>query len=199
MDNLPNYPFQQCLYEKCPKYDDDNNKFLIQKSKDGPFGIGVSYPTIDGYCPMTTPISLNKIISNKIISNKIYSEDIYARQLFQEFIKVFQEQADGWIFWNFKTESNFYAWNFISSYKMGYIQLNIELLSSSIDKIMNNYYVIFYCIGSLIFLFITLFIIFYLKYKKFKKNAYQYIDIEKMPLKYTKVNKIYVQENTIEI
>jgi heme/copper-type cytochrome/quinol oxidase subunit 2 len=82
---------------------------------------------------------------------------------------------------------------------MGYVQLNIGLLSSSMGKIMNNYYVIFYFIGCLIFLFITLFVIFYLKYKKSKKNAYQYIDIEKMPLKYTKVNKIYVQENTIEI
>jgi glucan 1,3-beta-glucosidase len=192
MDNLPNYPFQQCLYEKCPKYYDGNNSYLIQNSKDGPFGIGVSYPTVDGFCPMSTPISLNKIISNKI-----YSEDIYARQLFQEFIKVFNEQTEGWIFWNFRTESNFYSWNFMTSYEVGYIQLNIQMLSSIFKKVRGNESYSLWILSG--FSIILLGALYYLKYLKIKNNSYNYIDITKLPIKYGSMHKIYVQENNIRI
>ena len=166
-------------------------KGVIQNSKNGPFGIGVSYPTIDGFCPMSTPISLNKIISNKI-----YSEDIYARQLFQEFIKVFNEQSEGWIFWNFKTESNFYSWNFISSYEMGYIQLNIQLLSESFKKISRDHYFLASLTGFFIILTIT---VLYFKYKKTKNNTYKYVNIENLPIKYGSIHKTYIQEKIISI
>jgi glucan 1,3-beta-glucosidase len=120
MDNLPNYPLQPCYYEECPRLFEEHNKEYIKNTVNGPFGSGISYPLPEGYCPITTPLSLNKKISND--SNKTEKE--YAIILFDELTKIFEKKTVGWIFWNFRTSSKSYSWNYLSLYNLGYTNLN---------------------------------------------------------------------------
>lgn len=173
MDNLPNYPFQQCHYERCPYYNIGLNSFYLSNVKNGPYGTGISFPTVDGFCPITTPI-----YQNNIISTNQNNDDIYATTLFNQYKSKFEEKTEGWIFWNFQTESSSYSWNYISSYKKGYITLNY-LKSESPIYFRNNF---------IIYIFIIIFIIsiifFYIIYIYFnKKKEYSYISIEKKPIK----------------
>jgi glucan 1,3-beta-glucosidase len=176
MDNLPNYPFQQCHYEQCPYYNYGSNNVYINNAKYGPFGTGTSSPNNDGNCPITTPISKNNIIG------KIgYDEKIYASSLFQEFTKIYEKKTEGWLFWNFKTESDFYSWNYISSYNNGYIIMNDPIEKTESPTLKINY--IFYFLLSIFI--IPIFAIFLLIYnhcrklQHYKMNGYYYISIDK--------------------
>jgi glucan 1,3-beta-glucosidase len=167
MDNIQNYPLHTCFFERCPLYNENNNILYIKNSKFGPFGTGISSPTEDGYCPYTTPISLNKLIYNGdnnqpiIISPGMGGNNdprnidkVYVSLLFQEFIRAFESKTNGWLFWNFKTESESYSWNYLSAYNLGYIRI-FNLMQStnkstkSLDK-SNLYYIFVFVMSFLI-------------------------------------------------
>ena len=112
MDNIQNYPLHTCFLERCPLYNENNNNLYIKNSKFGPFGTGISSPTEDGYCPYTTPISLNKLIYSSDVGQQIIIspggnndprniDKVYVSLLFQEFIRAFESKTNGWLFWNF--------------------------------------------------------------------------------------------------
>jgi glucan 1,3-beta-glucosidase len=149
MDNVPGYPLNKCYYEKCPKLNEGLNKKYINNAKYGPFGTGESYPKYNGFCPVTTPLYLNKIITNNsfnipdnnILNLDYYYEDMYATILFKKYSQIFENRTSGWIFWNFKTDSNSYSWNYLSSYKNGYINIkndNINNINSNSNIININ-------------------------------------------------------------
>lgn len=195
MDNLPNYPFQKCYNEVCPKYEGLNIEY-IKKSSNGPFGTGISYPSINGMCPISTPIYLNSIISNKRDN-----EATYASKLFSKFTTVFEQKTYGWLFWNFQTESSFYSWNYLSSYEAGYITIQDDLLKlENINDVNNNTNI--KIIISLFFLIALIYLFYTFYYSKLKIiNQYKYISIDSTPIKSNIINKnyksIYVQENII--
>lgn len=207
MDNIPNYPLQPCYYEKCPRLLEGNNKNNIKNTINGPFGTGISYPLSNGYCPVTTPIYLNKKISNSTISNNkkdifIYDnyynnklEEEYATVLYKELTNIFEEKTVGWIFWNFRTSSNFYSWNYLSLYNLGYTNTNTDTESNTESNtksnnnpsnkyIMNHLYLLLLPI--IIYLLFTLF---RYNYNKNKSNKYN-------PLK-DGIKKSYGSNNNI--
>ena len=179
MDNIPNYPLQECHYERCPRILEGNNKIYIKNSINGPFGTGISYPTENGYCPITTPIFLNKRIS--VSNNTNQNEDYYAKTLYKELTNIFENKTIGWIFWNFRTSSSSYSWNYLSSYDLGYIN-NMKNINKKINFI--NLKFIFSLLFSI--LFIVLFLIILMKYiiRKIyiKKSGYIPIDVEHIPI-----------------
>ncbi len=195
MDNLPNYPFQQCHYEICPYY--DFNKIYINNAKYGPFGTGSSSPNNDGFCPITTPINKNNIIG-KVGSD----EKLYASSLFQEFTKIYEKKTDGWLFWNFKTESDCYSWNFISSYNNGYIVMNNNFLekNESPTSFSSNYLYLFYI---LLIIFITIFMLLFFfiynhcrRLQHYKINGYYYVSIDKSGInKNIMMEKVLINKN----
>ena len=187
MDNIPNYPLQECYYERCPRILEGNNKIYIKNSVNGPFGTGKSYPLENGYCPITTPIYLNKKISVSIYNNT-YNEDYYAKILYKELTKVFEDKTVGWIFWNFRTSSSSYSWNYLSSLKLNYIDNNPDkslYIKYNIIKLKDNYIKI---ICSLFVIFI-IFIIICLYCSKYKNKSK--VNIEYIPLKFDKFKNNY--------
>jgi len=212
MDNLPNYPLQQCYYEKCPRLNDGNNKNYIKNTIYGPYGSGESYPLYNGFCPVTTPIYLNKKISNSIESYEkkdifIYNsnnenEKKYATILYKELTTIFENKTVGWIFWNFRTSSNSYSWNYLSSYNLNYIENEYENTIQLNTKIKNNINYILIIIPIILLLFLLLLI--RLRYNNKKYN--EYIPINNIHTDYNKINitensslfikKNYVNDNT---
>lgn len=195
MDNLPNYPFQQCYYEICPYYNYGLNNIYINNAKKGPFGTGISSPNNDGNCPITTPINKNNIIGK--IGN---DEKLYASLLFRELTKIYEGKTDGWLFWNFRTESDFYSWNYISSYNNGYINLDTIIEKSEPPKYLLSYMSIF---NFLLFFLIT-FIIIILSvivyhcriFKRYKMNSYNYVAIDPYSInKNISIEKILINKN----
>jgi hypothetical protein len=123
MDNVPNYPYFPCKYQKCPKYKEFQQELL--QAQYGPFGTGISYPlSWDFTCPTTIPLRehfhLNK------------TEKEYAFELFQSKSQAFERQSAGWIYWNFRTESHSYQWDYLA-----YLQLQNSNNSHVDDN--NNY------------------------------------------------------------
>jgi glucan 1,3-beta-glucosidase len=205
MDNLPDYPLQECYYEKCPRLLEGNNRNYIKKSINGPFGLGVSYPLENGYCPITTPMVLNKKISKgslkeikkntlnllKNIENKelfygikmkenntdyVY-ENYYAKELYNELTNIFENKTIGWIFWNFRTSSYSYSWNYLSSYRLGYINNkvnNILYIKYNIIKINNNNNIKLY----ILYFFLIIIVLYISKKVVYKKK----INIEYIPI-----------------
>ena len=190
MDNLPNYPLQSCYYEKCPRLNEGNNKNYIKNAIYGPFGSGESYPLLNGFCPVTTPIYLNKKISNTSMSREkkdifIYNsnneyEKEYASILYKELTTIFENKTVGWIFWNFRTSSNSYSWNYLSLYNIGYIENKYNNINLLIKKTKINIFTIVYLVIIPIIIFIIYFFIlkknslqFYGKYKPININSYK--------------------------
>ena len=185
MDNLPNYPFQECYYERCPRLLEGNNRNYIKKSINGPFGSGISFPNDNEYCPITTPIVLNKKISNININISDYNnhdyhdtyETYYAKELYKELTTIFENKTIGWIFWNFRTSSPSYSWNYLSSYRLGYINNkvnNILYIKYNIIKINDYNNIKLY----ILYLFVIIIILYASRKVIYKKK----INIEYIPI-----------------
>jgi len=191
MDNLPNYPLQPCYYEKCPRLNEGNNKYYIKKAIYGPFGSGESYPLLNGFCPVTTPIYLNKKISNTNLSYEkkdifIYNsnheyEKEYATTIYKELTTIFENKTVGWIFWNFRTSSNSYSWNYLSLYNIGYIDNKYN----SINEINKKTKVTIFAKIYLIILPIIIFIIYCFQYYR---NSLLFYGKNKTNVKYKPIN-----------
>jgi len=180
MDNLPNYPLQPCYYEKCPRLNEDNNKNYIKNAIYGPFGSGISYPLSDGYCPVTTPIYLNEKISNIDINEKkdifIYNNEYdkkYSTILYNELTTIFENKTVGWIYWNFRTSSNYYSWNYLSAYNLGYIKNKYKNNVQIDTKIINNINYILIIIP-----IILLFLLFLIRLNNNNSKYNNYIDCD---------------------
>ena len=115
MDNLPDYPLFECSFQPCFQY--EKYSIELSQSKYGPFGSGISYPEKnkkeDYYfdCPLSIPLKTH-------FYTTIMSEKELARQLFIAKSSAFEKFTVGWIYWNFRTESNSYQWDYLA-----YIQL----------------------------------------------------------------------------
>ena len=164
MDNYPGFPKQDCYYDDCPYKDMFLDK--IKNSINGPFGKGSSYPTLDGKCPNTIPIYLNKnisldddIIKNSENYNVNDKEKFYATTLFQKLTESYEKNSAGWIFWNFDTESSSYQWSYIKINDKGYMNYYEK----------NNLKLILVLISTVILL-ILLAIIIIIFFKKNNKN-----------------------------
>jgi glucan 1,3-beta-glucosidase len=168
MDNIPNYPLFECSYKKCPKYKE--YKKYLDNAIYGPFGTGISYPNIFNECPVS--ISL---IDHFLFNEKTHSEKELAKKLFIAKSKAFEKETYGWIFWNFRTESQSYQWDYLA-----YIDLINNKEEST--KILNIY--IFdihknYIIFLIIILILILFLVYILyKYRYKKKDKYNYIPVQ---------------------
>ena len=104
MDNVPNYPLFECTYRKCPKYTE--HLLELSYAKYGPFGSGVSYPLENNVCPVSIPLQTHFGLD--------IEEYILARQLFDAKSSAFEKNSAGWVYWNFRTESGSYQWDFLS-------------------------------------------------------------------------------------
>ena len=104
MDNVDGYPLFPCQYKKCPKYQDFRLELLL--SKYGPFGTGVSYPIENYECPVS--ISFQRHFDKSMLEKE------YAIQLFESKSAAFEKETAGWIFWNFRTESSSYQWDYLA-------------------------------------------------------------------------------------
>ena len=168
MDNVPNYPLFTCSFEKCPKYNEYKND--LDNCIYGPFGTGVSYPTNNNECPVS--ISL---LEHFLLDNKIYTEKELAKKLFDAKSSAFEKETYGWIYWNFRTESNSYQWDYLAY---------IDLVNNDTNKL--NYLNIdkqFYIY--IIITIMTLFIIFVVyKIIFFQRGKNQYVPIEQLDLNY---------------
>jgi len=186
MDNLDNYPLFNCAYKSCPKIDNYINKNLITKSISGPFGTGVSYPNPYTFeCPTTIDF-LEHFNSDENFLN--YNEIDMAKKVFYSKTLPFQNHTNGWIFWNFKTESDNYQWNFIKFINLTHIDFNDVNINIDSDiyshsnyynaNINNNFNIILIIIGCL---FITSIGVYFIikyknKYRRYKK--YNYVNVE---------------------
>jgi glucan 1,3-beta-glucosidase len=187
MDNIPNYPLQECHYERCPRLLEGRNRNYIKNSIYGPFGTGISYPTEYGYCPITTPIELNKKISNINLdtnTNNI-NEDYYAKNLYKELTEVFENKTIGWIFWNFRTSSPSYSWNYLSSYNLGYVSTEFtgHIINNKLFEI-NSIKINYTKLISISIFFTLLFVILIIRIYNLKKDN-KNIGIEYIPIKST--------------
>jgi hypothetical protein len=216
MDNIPNYPLQPCYYEKCPRLNDGNNKNYIKNTINGPFGSGKSYPLYNGFCPVTTPIYLNKKISNTSISNEkknifIYSsnnnneyEKKYATIFYKELTTIFEKKTVGWIFWNFRTSSNAYSWNYLSLYNIGYIDnkynnINIDNIKYlniiSSNNIILNYVIYLTIIIILLFVLSFIYKRYNIKYNEYKPINNIYTDYNKINI--TEKSSLFIKKNYV--
>lgn len=157
MDNVPGYPLFECSYNPCPK--NHNFEFASQLSQSdfGPFGTGESYPRKNSHtkqydCPVSIPLSKHFPDSN--VEKEDYKEkeekDL-AEELFLSKTRAFEKETSGWIFWNFRTETASYQWDYLA-----YLELtNQEETDNTITdeySNKNNYYPISIFIGSIIVL-----------------------------------------------
>ena len=216
MDNIPNYPLQPCLYDRCPRINEGNNRIYIRKSVQGPFGTGISYPTEYGMCPITTPIGLNKKIAisntnSNINANLNFTEDYYAITLYNELTNIFENKTSGWIFWNFRTSSKSYSWNYLSSYNLGYVNkysienkqskyiINIKdyLINTSNNKLKYIFTYILLFIGCIV-LIITLFYYFMKLYRQKKKVSFK-VEYRPLFIKKNYYNTFMSDEDNINI
>ena len=187
MDNVPGYPLFECSYNPCPK----NKQFAseLSQSEFGPFGTGESYPRKNSHtkqydCPVSIPLS--KHFSNLEEEDEIQKEEkVIAEQLFLSKTRAFEKETAGWIFWNFRTESSSYQWDYLA-----YLELTNQGETENTNTKMNeysnknNYYPISIYICSVIF-FLGVCIYFIYLYKSFinlnlntnttKKNGYTII------------------------
>jgi hypothetical protein len=104
MDNVPYYPLFDCEYKMCPKYKDYS--FELDQAAYGPFGTGVSYPLPNYQCPVSIPFAKH--------FQTLIPEYEMAKLVFQAKTKAFEKNSAGWIFWNFRTESDSYQWNLLA-------------------------------------------------------------------------------------
>lgn len=183
MDNLDDYPLYSCTYITCPKTNLINNKNLLIKSINGPFGTGISYPNPYTFkCPTTINFTDHFNLDNKISD---YDEKSLAKKVFYSKIFPFQNQTNGWIFWNFKTESDNYQWNLIKFLNMTQIKFNnlpnldnANNLDLSMNLISNKFKIIFLLIFSFTLIcFIIVSYKFYI-YNMTKLKTNNYVDIE---------------------
>ena len=122
MDNVPGYPLFECSYNPCPKNQNFEFASELSQSDFGPFGTGESYPRKNIYskkyeCPVSIPLS--KHFSN--LEEEVQQEKVLAEQLFLSKTRAFEKETAGWIFWNFRTESSSYQWDYLA-----YVQLTNE-------------------------------------------------------------------------
>lgn len=172
MDNLPNYPMFECSMKPCFNYEQFN--FELSQSLYGPFGLGVSSPKKNEKtqyfdCPVSIPLKTH-------FYTTIMSEKELARQLFIAKSHAFEKFTAGWIYWNFRTESNSYQWDYLA-----YIQLlEIEKEKENeveILKINTNTNNIFFKIGVIcVFILITVVFRIYI-YILLNKNHKGYIPL----------------------
>jgi glucan 1,3-beta-glucosidase len=154
MDNLPNYPLFECTMETCFNYHKFN--FELSQSVYGPFGLGISSPKkndITQYfeCPVSIPLHTHFYTE--------ISENELAQQLFVAKSTAFEKFTAGWIYWNFRTESSSYQWDYLAYIKLietnKYTILNKNNITNK-NEIKNIYYKIFFICIFFIFLIVSI-------------------------------------------
>jgi glucan 1,3-beta-glucosidase len=198
MDNLDGYPLFECVYKSCPFSNIISYTNLIAKSINGPFGSGISYPNPYIYkCPTSIDFLTHFNNDENFIS---YDEVDMAKKVFYSKVIPYQNHTNGWIFWNFKTESDNYHWNLIKFINLTQINFNdididIDIYSQSTNKY-NDYYINYDKLIGTIVLCISIFsigICYYLynrkNYKKY--NKFTYVSINHFnEINYNQNNKI---------
>jgi hypothetical protein len=104
-------------------------------------------------------------------------ENYYAKELYNELTNIFENKTIGWIFWNFRTSSYSYSWNYLSSYRLGYINNkvnNILYIKYNIIKINNNNNIKLY----ILYFFLIIIVLYISKKVVYKKK----INIEYIPI-----------------
>ena len=117
MDNLEGYPKYNCNYKTCPYANTHKDKII--KSINGPFGTGYSFPNYNTLeCPTSIDFKTHFFTYNTNYNlDKNYlnlEEKDLATIIFNSKINSFERETEGWIFWNFKTESNNYMWDYLA-------------------------------------------------------------------------------------
>jgi glucan 1,3-beta-glucosidase len=163
MDNLPNYPLFECAFQPC--FNHDKFKFELSQSINGPFGAGISSPKEIEFtnifeCPITIPLHHHFYTT--------LTEKELAEKLFIAKSVAFEKFTSGWIYWNFRTESSSYQWDYLAYIKL--IEKENEYEDTFIVMYkQNNNLIAFLICSSVILLLIISFCIFFLK-KKSKEN-----------------------------
>jgi len=186
MDNVPDYPLFECTYTVCPK--SKQFQFELSQSIFGPFGTGVSYPRKNSYsksyeCPVTIPLSTHFLQDSE-------TENILAEQLFISKTSAFEKETAGWIFWNFRTESTSYQWNYLEYLKLVDITTNRETQNLYIEYSNKNNYTlirIYICITSFIISMFLIYKYYYYIQNKNQKQGYTIID-SKLHVDYESIN-----------
>jgi glucan 1,3-beta-glucosidase len=192
MDNIPGYPKFQCSYKSCPKnpyISKSLNNYYLARSIYGPWGTGHSSPEpktydLSGFLESSSfecPTSVNFSVHFPH-DNLFKYENNLGISIFESKIKAFEKETKGWIFWNFKTDSSSYQWDYLS-----YLNLvNSTVVEYAPEQIINDtksymYYKIFlFLFGLLIF---SSSIFFSYKYRKNINRRYRYIPLTRTNFK----------------
>jgi glucan 1,3-beta-glucosidase len=176
MDNIPNYPLFYCSYQLCPRYNEQKYKEYLLNAINGPFGTGDSFPTNDLQCPIS--------ISLKDYFHVNDDESVMAKKLFNTKSTAFFRESAGAIFWNFKTETGSYQWDFLSYINLinGYAKESVNYKSTNeYDTGKNNYTLPLLIIFCILFGFCCSCFL-YIKMMRNYKRRYYYQVIEKTPI-----------------
>ena len=176
MDNIPNYPLFYCSYQLCPRYNEQKYKEYLLNAINGPFGTGDSFPTNDLKCPIS--------ISLKDYFHVNDDESVMAKKLFNAKSTAFFRESAGAIFWNFKTETGSYQWDFLSYINLinGYAKESVNYKSTNeYDTGKNNYTFPCLIIFCILFGFCCSCFL-YIKMIRNYKRRYYYKVIEKTPI-----------------
>ena len=201
MDNIQGFPQYLCSYEKCPKLDEGTNKEYIKKAINGPWGTGISYPDPDTFeCPITINFTNHFATNIKFENIKEYQ---LAKEVFESKIKSYEKYSAGWIYWNFKTDSASYQWDYLKltdllneynkSIQLGTISNPIEATKTFFYN-----YIFYFCLIFIIGIISTIYYI-QLQYKLYKKRNtyYEVLPLnEVLPLTKNEPKPLYYQKST---
>jgi hypothetical protein len=101
--------------------------------------------------------------------------------MFNEYIKIFENKTSGWIFWNFRTSSDSYSWNYLSAYKNKYIQLNEKYIDDEINynqvTYKNNKYINIAIINIILIIIILTYLLIKCLILKYRHRSFNHIII----------------------
>lgn len=167
MDNVPNYPLFECEYKECPK----NKQFRFELSQYifGPFGSGESHPRTSAFnnheCPVSIPFTKH--------FHTFFTENQMAKEVFTAKSSAFEKHTAGWIFWNFRTESSSYQWDYLSYLSLietdQYNLYDVKFYENEKEKKI-SVHIVFICLS--VTLIAGYFIYVFIKYNNNHPNGY---------------------------
>jgi glucan 1,3-beta-glucosidase len=174
MDNVPNYPLFDCLYKDCPY--NKQFKYELSQSLFGPFGTGESYPRKNSFgnyeCPSSIPLSKH--------FNTPFEEKQMVEELFVAKSNAFEKETAGWIFWNFRTESLSYQWDYLAYLTLiGSINTELTDAKKSENKENNlvfNAFIWLICL--LIIMYLIYIYVLYIHSENYDHYGYEVIQIK---------------------
>ena len=168
MDNVPNYPLYTCTYQMCPKYREFKKN--LDNSIYGPFGTGVSYPNNYYQCPTSIPLN-----GHFLLNDNIFPEKDLAKKLFEAKSNAFEKESFGWIFWNFRTESESYQWDYLA-----YINLINSNTNKDVNYLIYKYTIITIIIVSILSIICLIYCLIIYNIRKNKK--YEYVSVKQFEI-----------------